>query len=273
MDTAARRWLLALVLGAAALGSGLYYLNRSGQPKVPPSAPAVVTTAPAEAAPEHYPVPSAPAESDGPTEPLPELDASDAYALQALLALAGAQGLEDLIYPEHLIQRLVASVDALTRPKVGEPSMVLKPVPGPFTVAGPDAGRVLDPANYRRYARYAEIAERIDAKAVVALYVRLYPLFQQSYRQLGYGDAQFNDRLVQVIDHLLQAPIAPQPVPLAQESAFYTFADPELEARSAGHKALMRMGPENADRIKAKLRQIRAELVAQAEKARAKVSR
>jgi hypothetical protein len=129
---------------------------------------------------------------------------------------------------------------------------------------------VLDPANYRRYARYAEIAERIDAKAVVALYVRLYPLFQQSYRQLGYGDAQFNDRLVQVIDHLLQAPIAPQPVPLAQESAFYTFADPELEARSAGHKALMRMGPENADRIKAKLRQIRAELVAQAEKARAK---
>ena len=269
MDTAARRWLIVLVLGAGALGGGLYYLNRSGRPKIPPSAPVAAAPAPAPAAAEHYPVPPAPTEPGAAAEPLPELDASDAFALQALLALAGVQGLEDLIYPEHLIQRLVASVDALSRPKVGEPSMVLKPVPGPFAVAGPDDGRVLDPANYRRYARYAEIAERIDAKAVVALYVRMYPLFQQSYRQLGYADAQFNDRLVQVIDHLLQAPIAPQPVPLAHESVFYTFADPELEARSAGHKAMMRMGPENADRIKAKLREIRAELVAQAEKAKA----
>jgi hypothetical protein len=50
-------------------------------------------------------------------EPLPALDESDAYTLSALLALAGVTGLEDLIYPEHLIQRLVASVDALTRPR------------------------------------------------------------------------------------------------------------------------------------------------------------
>ena len=256
------------MLGASVLGCGIYYyLNRGVTVKTPPTLPEVAAPAPAATVPEHYPVPAPPAE-EADAEPLPELDASDAYALQALLALAGAAGIEDLIVPEHLIQRLVASIDALTRPKLGESTMALKPVPGPFGVAGPDDARVLDPANYRRYTRYAEIAERLDAKATVALYVRLYPLFQQSYRQLGYGDAQFNDRLVAVIDHLLQAPIAPQPVPLAQDRVFYTFADPELEGRSAGHKALMRMGPENSDRIKSKLREIRAELAAQAAKAR-----
>jgi hypothetical protein len=41
---------------------------------------------------------------------------------------------------------------------------------------------------------------------------------------------------------------------------FYRFADPALEARSAGHKILMRVGPENAARLKTKLREIRAQV-------------
>jgi hypothetical protein len=38
----------------------------------------------------------------------------------------------------------------------------------------------------------------------------------------------------------------------------YEFADPELSALSSGQKALVRMGPENARRVKAKLRELRA---------------
>ena len=41
----------------------------------------------------------------------------------------------------------------------------------------------------------------------------------------------------------------------------YEFAAPDLETRSAGQKMLLRMGPDNAARVKAKLREIRAELV------------
>jgi hypothetical protein len=41
----------------------------------------------------------------------------------------------------------------------------------------------------------------------------------------------------------------------------YQFADPELERRSAGQKVMMRMGADNARRVKAKLREIRRELV------------
>lgn len=37
----------------------------------------------------------------------------------------------------------------------------------------------------------------------------------------------------------------------------YMFADPELEARSAGQKILIRTGPANANAIKAKLGEIR----------------
>ena len=42
----------------------------------------------------------------------------------------------------------------------------------------------------------------------------------------------------------------------------YTYADPALEARPAGQKLLIRMGPENAAAIKAKLTELRAVITA-----------
>jgi hypothetical protein len=41
----------------------------------------------------------------------------------------------------------------------------------------------------------------------------------------------------------------------------YEFADPDLEKRSWGQKAMIRMGPPNERVVKAKLREIRALLV------------
>jgi Protein of unknown function (DUF3014) len=48
-----------------------------------------------------------------------------------------------------------------------------------------------------------------------------------------------------------------------QPKVLYQFADPELESRSAGQKILMRMGPVNESRVKAKLRDIRKALTGQ----------
>jgi hypothetical protein len=42
----------------------------------------------------------------------------------------------------------------------------------------------------------------------------------------------------------------------------YTYADASLEARPAGQKLLIRMGPENAQAVKAKLTEFRADITA-----------
>jgi hypothetical protein len=70
----------------------------------------------------------------------------------------------------------------------------------------------------------------------------------------------FNTRLIEVIDHLLATEDPPQEIRLVQPSVHYRYADERLEKLSAGQKLLLRMGPENAARIKAKLREIRAAL-------------
>ena len=96
-----------------------------------------------------------------------------------------------------------------------------------------------------------------DTDATVALYRRLYPQFQKAYEDLGNPDGYFNDRVIEVIDHLLSAPPGPATIALAQPSVYYVFADPALEAESAGRKLLLRMGPGNAARVQAKLKEIR----------------
>jgi hypothetical protein len=90
--------------------------------------------------------------------------------------------------------------------------------------------------------------------------VHFYPLIQQDYRDLGYPKGYFNDRLIEAIDDLLAAPESKDPLQVVQPKVLYQYADPELEARSAGQKIMMRIGNENAAKLKAKLQEIRREL-------------
>ena len=62
------------------------------------------------------------------------------------------------------------------------------------------------------------------------------------------------------IELMLATPDVSGPIRLIKPEAFYLFADEDLESLSAGQKVLLRMGPENAARIKAKLAEIRAAL-------------
>ena len=84
--------------------------------------------------------------------------------------------------------------------------------------------------------------------------------FQEEYRTLGYPSGEFNDRLIDAIDDLLATPDIAGSILLVQPKVVYQFADPDLEALSAGQKIMLRLGSQNAILIKTKLRAIRREL-------------
>ena len=85
------------------------------------------------------------------------------------------------------------------------------------------------------------------------MYTQWYPRFQEAYRELGYPNGSVNDPLVEAIDTLLATPTSVGPLAVVQPKVLWEFADPRLEALPAGQKIMLRMGPENADRVKAKL--------------------
>jgi hypothetical protein len=107
-----------------------------------------------------------------------------------------------------------------------------------------------------------QMVRTVDTKTLVTTYTRYYPLFQQAYVDLGHPPEYFNDRVIEVIDHLLEAPEISGPVELAQPGVLYQYADPKLESLSSGQKVLVRMGSANALVVKAKLRELRSALIA-----------
>jgi hypothetical protein len=135
-------------------------------------------------------------------------------------------------------------------------------VPGAFVASGGPDDATIAPANFARYAPYVRVMESVDPRALVYSYVRAYALFQRAYEELGYPGKYFNDRLMQAIDDMLAAPEIDTPIELMKPRILYEFADPDLETRSAGQKIMIRMGKDNASRVKAKLWEIRGELLA-----------
>jgi len=150
------------------------------------------------------------------------------------------------------------TVDNLPRKRVAVELRPVRPVPGHFGATGDEQSSTLDPANYDRYAPYVKLVQQIDLQQFAALYFHFYPLFQQAYQNLGYPNGYFNDRLVAAIDDLLAAPDLQGPVALVRPNVMYLYADPKLEDLSAGQKVLLRIGPDNAAIVKARLRELRA---------------
>lgn len=200
-----------------------------------------------------------------PSAALPKVDESDSAMQDTLTGLLGGKEAEPF-YPDRVIRRIVATIDNLPRKQAGMKVMPVKPVSGAFITEGTGGDIFIGTKNAARYQPYVAIMQAVDARKLVDFYVGYYPLFQQAYVELGFPQGYFNDRLIEAIDNLLDAPDLKEPIKLLQPKVLYVFADPSLEERSAGQKILMRMGVENAAKVKAKLREIRQEVLLRAPK-------
>jgi hypothetical protein len=254
------------IIGVAALifvlaATGVYYLRSRNQPlPAAPSSPANPAPGPSEPGVAH-PLPQG-AGNAASAGPLPELADSDAPLRDALGQISSADAVKDFLVPQDLIRKMVVTIDNLPRQKVAVQMRPANPAGGTFVAKGDELHATLDQKNYERYKPMVAALSQLDAKQLGALYIHYYPLFQQSYQNLGYPNGYFNDRLVEVIDNLLATPDPKGPIELVRPNVMYVYADPALEARPAGQKLLIRMGPENAKAIKAKLTELRAVIAA-----------
>ena len=260
-DATALRTIVGLVIVVALAAAGWWWYDTQRQAPRPTAVPAAAGTPQPDGTP---PAPAAPVATgpqfpiDAPADGAPPAD-PDARIAQALGALLGQPGVASFLQMDGFARRFVATVDNLPREQASARVWPVQPMPQRFSP---------EPGNAQRYAPFVAFVDKVDTGKAVAAYVQLYPIFQQAYEELGYPKKYFNDRLVAVIDHLLQAP-EPSAMPAlrltevkgeyaaAQPWTRYEFVDPKLEALSAGQKMLVRVGPANEKRLKAKLADFR----------------
>ncbi len=230
-----------LLLGLAA--AGWYFRDDLMPPDEEATAELPEPTADDTAAADgpQYPLaPLAPRPSaDGDLVPLPALDDSDGYFLLEISDLFGPN-LRNLLVNEALIDKFVATVDNLPRSEVSERVRPVSSLTTDFAVADSDTAGpfYLGTENYARYDLLVAQVTGARLDDVLDMYRRFYPLFQESYERLGYPNAYFNDRVVEVIDHLLDTPEPTGPIQLVRPNVLYKFADSRLESLSSGQKLL-----------------------------------
>jgi len=262
MTASKSSWLipLILVLGVAAV---LLYISRSPQEPPTASEPAQPVSPPAEEEVPRHPLPSPPesATESPPLPPLPSLEDSDDLVVETVVDLFGF-GMDELLVDASLIEKFVTTIDNLPRSHVAEKVRPLRRVSGLFSVQAREEGEIysISPSNYQRYDLLVNLLTSVRTENIVSSYRRFYPLLQQAYVNLGYPDGYFNDRVVEVIDHMLETPQADDPILLIRPHVLYEYADPELETLSSGQKLLLRMGSKNAARIRQQLRELRVQL-------------
>lgn len=270
---------LVVLLGAAVtIGAVSYFMMKdkvesTALRELPTSAvvqpaaiPAANKTLPKPVYEEPLPVPQ--------LQPLPDLNQSDVAVVSALQGL-NVDGLLPLVIPEEVLRKFVRAVDAVEE---GRLINEYRPIVSPqgalavesfhVSVAGGELGSAenveqfrLSAKNYQRYDVYSRVLTLLNSETLVAMYKRFYPLLNEAYKEMGSTKGNFHSVLVRAIDHILAAPDASGEIILIHPKVYFEFADPVLEKLPATHKLMLRMGPENASRVKASLQSLRNKLV------------
>ncbi|MGS0695917.1 DUF3014 domain-containing protein [Shewanella sp. 0m-4] len=193
-------------------------------------------------------------------EPLPALADSDGYVHQKVTAIADGMAIEPLLIEDNIVRQFVVFVDNLAQ---GELARKVSPLQAPsnsFTVSEIANKTYINPDSYHRYDLYADFLSSLNDQELAKTYKEMTPLLSEAFSELGYSKTSFNDRMLQAIEVMLDAPIIEQPIELDGVSVNYQFVDPKLEALPNAQKLMIRMGPENARKVKSALRRLQKQL-------------
>jgi Protein of unknown function (DUF3014) len=188
--------------------------------------------------------------------PLPPLDETDALVRALVARLSSHPRVAAWLTTDRLIRSFTVAVVNLADGHTPAPRVPTLAPDGPFQVVQQDGHLYIDSRAFQRYDGHAAAVSGIDARGAARLYATLKPRIDEAYNELGAPHGDFDTTLERAIARLLQTPGLTSPVAVVPAGAGYRFADPALESLSPAQKQLLRMGPENARIVQAKLREV-----------------
>ncbi|MBW3166123.1 DUF3014 domain-containing protein [Ferrimonas balearica] len=269
--------MVLVILVILACGGAWYFFMRDSQAPTPaepvPALPAPEPTLPEqplpaepvpepipEPEPEPEPIPEPTPEPMPEPDPLPPLNDSDDFAKEQINAVSDGMQLGGALQDDNLVRRFVVFVDNLAGGEVMRQQGPFTPLKDNFKALEMNGKFYLDPEGYRRFDQYAEFLYRLDETKLRDHFMLVEPLMESAFQELGYGAGQFRSAIVDSMDELLAAPEYDTPLELLSHSVNYQFADPAIEELSDAQKVMIRMGPDNARKVKSLLRRFKAAL-------------
>jgi hypothetical protein len=250
--------LLLVIAGGVVLLTGIWPPEEESTappvataPPAPPPAP--VITELEEPAVDPTPPPPAPAE-----EPLPRLEESDDAVRDAVgdipLGTAGQQ----YLVPGNIIERSASLIYLMAQ---GDVPYRLLPVSRPkaaFPISDDGTQVVTDPAGFERYDALTQWLQSLNLESLLSSLEWFIPLFREAWSYYGEDPAAFDMAVVMTLDLVIATPeVDLSEARLIRKEAVWIFEDPAIEGLAPIQKQVLRMGPENAEIVKAKATEAR----------------
>jgi len=185
---------------------------------------------------------------------LPLLNNSDSYVREELATMDGTSSLLMYLVSDEFVRKFVVMIENISRGEFPERNLPLLYPQERMTVT--ELGSefyLMDEQSYQRFNALVTSLTNISTESAVDFYQQLQPLFREAYAELGLRNSEFNDVLMLAIDNVLNARMAPQPQQLIRPNLNYLYANPEIENYSDVEKLLLRLGPENTERLQRRL--------------------
>jgi hypothetical protein len=187
----------------------------------------------------------------------PERAAGDDVVRSLMAEISAHPGIAAWLLTDNLLGRFVGAVEAVADGYSPREELDFLAPHRALYVREEDDRFFITDASFLRYDLATEVVSSIDAETAVALYIELEPRIREVRRDVAWHRGDFEDRLRQAVDHLLEVDIPDGPIEVERRAITYAFADDELERLSGAQRQLLRMGSDNARRVQQKLFEIR----------------
>lgn len=203
------------------------------------------------------PVPSEPART------LPPLGQMDTFLRALITGLTSHPDVLRWLTTDGLILQMANGIDGISRGQTPSREFPAFQPRGDFQVQRRGRDLTIDPASFRRYDTLAALIQSLDARAVADAYRTIRPRLDEAYRALGRTEGGVDEAMLAALQLLIDTPLPSEPIAVVPgRGATYAFLDPRYESLTGAQKQLLRMGPANAEKVQARLREFKRALEA-----------
>jgi len=158
---------------------------------------------------------------------------------------------------DRLLRRFVRAVDAIAGGYSPSDEVEFLRPARPFIVREDQGRLVIASGTYRRYDVVTNVFTSLDSDGAIELYRQFRPRLEAIYREVGWANDDFDTRLREAVDHLLEVTTSSGQVEVEQRAIVYAYAEDRFENLTGAQKHFLRMGPRNVGAIQSKLRSLR----------------
>lgn len=247
-------WILVIFIVLSGLAFAIYYLFVYKKSQDAASSPDIIE--------EKQPAPvllEKPIIEE--TKKIPELegitlDNSDDVVSKLVRELSSHPQLAAWLMNKDLIRKFTVVIENIVKNASPRSHVKFLAPKADFQVIEKNGKLYVNPESYRRYDLIAEVFASLDPQGCAELYKQLKPLIQEAYQELGYPTQDFDEALFNAFIILLKTPVVEGDILLEKKVIRYKMMDRKLEKLSTAQKHMLRMGPQNMQKIQGKLREI-----------------